>query len=258
MNLTFFIVATGNYYEYFRDLLADIEVNMTGHSVQILVLTDKQQEYLVSRNMILTHVEITPEPWPEITLLRFAKLTAYSTLITGDYLIFIDADMRMVKQFNPEDLVKKHEIYLSRHPGFVFNWRSFLKVKSKREVLILLNRLRTILNHKLSVSGWETQRASSAYVSIFRRRNYVQGGFWIATRKAAIDMANLINQRIKYDVVNGYVSVYHDETYLNWFSAYHKTGFLPKDFVTSEGYIWQNRENSFVICVDKSKLRKGI
>lgn len=249
------MIATGDYYRYALDLVKDIENHFNENRVQILIFTDIKVDLYFSKTHQLDHILINPEPWPEITLFRFDKVLQFKEIIQGQYLVWTDADMRLLRKFDPRKVLNNSPIKLSRHPGFSVNYAHVLKIifRKPRLILTLIDRLLIISRHKQSAEGWEVKEESAAFVPLSKREIYVQGGFWIAKKKQALEMCESIQRQILRDLEIGHVPVYHDETYLNWYMSLYYPKVLPKDFVGVEGYLWQSVEKSYLICVDKSK-----
>jgi FkbM family methyltransferase len=253
---SFLILATGEYFSYALDLILSMEKVGFEDEIEVLILTDATEGFYKSTKFSIKYLFVDPEPWPEITLLRFRKLVQFSHWIEGDYLVWVDADMKCIRKFDVEELLNDEEIRLSRHPGFSINWRESLRVISRGGLKSILNRITTILKQRTNTSGWECRIEMGAYVPWSRRKTYVQGGFWIGETLEAISMANEINLRILSDVMVGQMPAYHDETYLNWYFANSGCALLPKDFVGVEGYSWQDINASHLLCVDKGPISR--
>jgi hypothetical protein len=256
VDTTFILIATGEYYDYARTLISDIEKFFVAEPVQILIFTDVTTDLKSSPIHLVHHVQINSEPWPEVTLFRFNKIIQFSDKILGKYVVWTDADMRIRRHFDPKNLLSNDLIKLSRHPGFSLNPTHLIKSTIRRpsQVLSLLKRWTIIKSHRTSKEGWETNPYSAGYVPYSERKIYVQGGFWIARKESALRMCETIERRILNDLELGYIPTYHDETFLNWYMATYKPNLLPRDFVGVEGYCWQALEKSHVFCVDKKAL----
>lgn len=249
------IVATNHYYELARDLLVDIETKWSLENSEVFIFTNQKFNLINSNRIEIRHIAIGDEPWPDITLFRFQKLINFAHLIRGNYVIWSDADMRLVRSFEPKKLLKHYEIALSRHPGFSFGWHQLCRRRNIVELAKMFHRLKVIWMHRFNPQGWELSKLSAAYVPLRKRKTYVQGGFWIAKKEAAIKMSNSINEQIEQDLYKDYIPFYHDETYLNWYFAFHNCGLLPRDFVIVENYYWQNVKSGYVVCVDKGNIK---
>lgn len=249
------VIATGKYYEYLIDLVKDLDSFGYGSELEVVIFTDRSENLISNENFDITHIEIPEEPWPDITLFRFSKILDHESLIRGKTVVWTDADMRIRRKFNPTEIVKGKNVYLSRHPGFSLNAKTLFGAKDKVVFIYkVISRIEIIIKHKKSTEGWETGKNYHCYVPLWRRRAYVQGGFWMAEKSVALEMCRRIIKQIGLDLAIDYIPTYHDETYLNWYKANFKTKLLPKDFVYVEDYYWQNQQLGFVECVDKSKV----
>lgn len=254
---TFAIVATNHYINYAATLISDLEKVGFGHDTEVIIFTDNPRKELESKCLHVKQIRIPSLIWPDITLFRFHIISKFKEQIRGRYFVWIDADMRIVKKFNPIEFLLGNEICLSRHPGYSISFNSFMQLWRKGKLRTGLARLRIILKHKLSDQGWEINKESAAYVPLWKRKVYVQGGFWISERSAGIKMASTISESIETDLLRSHVPIYHDETYLNWFYVNHKVGLMPFGFVGVPEYEWLT-EVSFVDCVDKDKVNLNL
>lgn len=250
---TFVVVATNSYYNYFIELVHSIEEQLSDQNIQILVFTNKESDFLRSKSLTIRHIFIRSLPWPDITLFRFHLLSKYWDWIEGKIIIWSDADMIVLKPINADILLRKQKLLLSRHPGFSANKVNIIKKLMKLEFKNVLERLSIIHHQRLSRDGWETDRASAAFVPLRSRKIYVQGGFWIGYKNSVRDMVDKISARIAQDLLSGHIPTYHDETYLNWYHSSERVGVLPRDFVIEGTYWWQNNARATILCVDKTK-----
>lgn len=252
---TFFFLATSIYYDFFKDAILDLEKAGFANEIEVVVLTDRNTNFVHSPQFKIWHIFVEDEPWPDITLLRFSKLIKFNHWIRGEYVVWSDADMKFKKKFDAESVLDRNEICLSRHPGFSISLTKISKNRNINFLGMVFKRIQINLKHKFSLQGWECNLNSKAYVPWYQRRVYVQGGFWIAKRDSAVKMANTIQNLIKWDLLQNHIPVYHDESYLNFYFAKHKTGLLPRDFVGVSTYWWQESNKFHVECVEKGFLR---
>jgi len=169
-----------------------------GHKKQYFVFTDGELEGLPD-NITPYHQEHLP--WPYITLYRFATILKASEEIRNyDYLLFLDADMRVVDTVKPEDLFTDKPYIGVHHPCH------FLGMNP----------------HKEFPGAFETNPKSTAKVpDDYDFKYYWQGCLWGGRVPEVIDMMEELDSRTKQDEENDFIAQWHDESQLNAFYAQH-------------------------------------
>lgn len=170
------------------------EYLLPGHEKQYFVFTDGELDELPD-NISLYHQEHLP--WPYITLYRFSTiLKAYEDICKYDYLLFLDADMRLV------DTVKAEEILTGKPYIGVHHPCHFLGMNP----------------HTKFPGAFETNSDSSACITDEDdTTTYFQGCLWGGKVPDVIDMMKELQKRTEDDLSRNVIAVWHDESHLNKF-----------------------------------------
>ena len=138
--------------------------------------------------------------WPYITLYRFKMIRrCFDDIKDCDWLLFLDADMRVVDTVNPEELFDDTKKYIGvHHPCH------FLGMNP----------------HKEFPGAFETNAKSTAKVpDDYDFKYYWQGCLWGGRVPEVIDMMEELDSRTKQDEENDFIAQWHDESQLNAFYA---------------------------------------
>jgi len=256
VELTIFTIATNQYFDYLISNLEGLSNARNGFGkTQLIVATNTRNPRAMKFGSLdIQIVEIEDLAWPDVTLLRYEVLLRWAPSVRGRYLIWLDADMDVIRPLDVVALVgSSRAIYLAVHPGFhntPLPKKASLKVKLVHAAEVL----------KLRISGqkvrgtWETRKSSNAYVSRKLRRQYVHGAVWLGQSSAILQMAETLSLRTRDDLQNGIVAVWHDESHLNWFYAHNRDlcNLLPEHFSAWVKSPWFDRSLSWILSVDKS------
>ena len=168
-------ICTGPYYLFWEDFFKSFEAKfLTDYEKKYFVFTDAKHIY-AEDNPNVKKYKLDPQPWPLITLLRFATfLSIKNDLKDCDYLMFSNAnivcdDFITESEFLPR-IEKGEKIFVTSHPGYY-----------KKD--------------KLSFP-YERHSRSLAYVPWNCGENYVIGAMFGGTRNAFLTMAKVLNTRI--------------------------------------------------------------
>ena len=187
-------ICTGPYYLFWKDFFKSFEAKfLTDYEKKYFVFTDAKHIY-AEDNPNVKKYKLDPQPWPLITLLRFATfLSIKNDLKDCDYLMFSNAnivcdDFITESEFLPR-IEKGEKIFVTSHPGYY-----------KKD--------------KLSFP-YERHSRSLAYVPWNCGENYVIGAMFGGTRNAFLTMAKVLNTRIEEDLKRNVIALWHDESHLN-------------------------------------------
>ena len=228
-SISIFVIATNAYVEYALNLIrsstrwADAETKL-----QFLLLTDSdidvQQFAHYGKTITVNPFQIPSYGWPEATLLRFHLMVDHWKHVTGEIVMYLDADTEIVSPLIFADLFELSSKSTSNgvtpvlHPGY-FN-RSWL-----RNAII-----------RTRLGPWENRKHSTAYVPIRSRKNYVCGGVIWGLRDSFFQMCLNTKAKIDLDLQHNIVAKHNDESHLNnWFIG-HPTLAATPEWAYASGY----------------------
>ena len=193
--LTIFTIATGEYLSYWFKLIESSTKFLDKQlSVQWILLTDRKEEVLlntsVTSDLNLHVIPIENLSWPLPTILRYEFIEKFKSSITGDYIMYLDADMLFIKQVTRNYLISKlssQEIVFTIHPGFYRPSGFQLFQFYARNPIYLLKDLRRYIKFG-ALGTWERNKKSQAYVNRNSRSIYVCGGVWFGKAPSIINM----------------------------------------------------------------------
>ena len=174
-------------------------------SCEEYLLPDVEKKYLV-----FTNGEI-PEPpenvivyqqehleWPYITLYRFKMIMqSFDDIKDCDYLLFLDADMRVVDKVTTEDLIDDTKKYIGvHHPCHYLGMEP----------------------HNKAPGAFEVRPVSRAAVTEDELMDvYYQGCLWGGKLPHVLDMVKELDSRTDEDHDKDIIAQWHDESHLNKF-----------------------------------------
>ena len=256
-DLTIFTVATNKYFQYFELQLEQFAKYLTPHqTVQVIVATNVRAPSTQNfGDLSVTLIEIPNYSWPEITLLRYHQIIQAQDLIRGSMLMWLDTDMEILGDVKVADLVTDDKVYFAPHPGFIFDWGKFKKLKLTQKLKSLRPWVISALKCQKGAGTWEENSKSKAFVRSSKRKKYVHGAVWVGTKEAVLKMCSDLSRNIDEDLAEGLIAVWHDESHLNAYcSNVPGAKFLPVHFSAWE-QAWQfDRNQSYVISLDKNAL----
>jgi histo-blood group ABO system transferase len=198
-------IATGKYFEEFIPNLkatVDEHFQFRDYEVRFYCFTDS----LVSIDGVI-NVPIRHLSWPFSTLLRYHWIRKnLEELKQYDYLIYMDADMRVVS--TPPISLFKSSLIAVRHPGYLS-----------------------------SPGAFEIDRQDSCYIPPPLRKNYYQGCFWGGQTDAFCTMIDILAQMVEDDLSKGQIPIWHDESYLNKYLSDKDCEPLPPTYAWPEDAI---------------------
>ena len=179
-------------------------------SCEEYLLPDVEKKYLV-----FTNGEI-PEPpenvivyqqehleWPYITLYRFKMIMqSFDDIKDCDYLLFLDADMRVVDKVTTEDLIDDTKNYIGvHHPCHYLGMEP----------------------HNKAPGAFEVRPVSRAGVTEDELMDvYYQGCLWGGKLPHVLDMVKELDSRTDEDHDKDIIAQWHDESHLNKFYIEHR------------------------------------
>lgn len=250
-------IATNRYSKYLLELL-DSSRNLGDHKNELewVIFTDAPELYDEVKNEIGFEVKVIKIPsykWPEATLFRYKIFQDHFDQITGDYVIYLDADMELVTDFiaeiEPEDW--DNGVALVSHPGY---WRpenklSRVKLYLQHPYLLIRDFYRFV--RVGSLGAWETNKKSAAYTKRKDRNNYVCGGTWMGSRESIIKLVRELSQKVEEDQARDVIALWHDESHLNRWSAKNNFTLLNPQFCYDGSYPGLGSLPPLIRAIDK-------
>lgn len=256
--LTIFTIATGTYLNYWLKLVEsankflDKELN-----VQWILLTDKKEEVMSKQNVV-SGLNLVVKPvkdlvWPLPTILRYEFIENFKSSITGDHVMYLDADMLFIKQVTKHYLMAQlgsQEIVFTIHPGFYRpNGFQLLQFYLRNPTYLIRD---SQLYLKFGGLGtWERNKKSQAYVSRKSRSTYVCGGVWFGKTTSVMKMCVELSFRVKSDFKSQIVAIHNDESHLNWFASNYSIKCLKPELCFEPTYPQLNSVEGLILAVNK-------
>jgi hypothetical protein len=248
-------IATNKYLEFYFDLIISFQNNCSEfRKITFYLFTNRisdAKKFAIESNFPnIEIIEIPDLGWPDASLLRYKIFTENRDVLNGDILVYLDADMLILRDPVRQFVLANEEMTFIRHPGYYFEFSiRFLKYATKNP--------RKILSFVLSlikfggIGSWDMQKLSTAYVVRHKRNHYFCGGVWFARKSAFLDFCQLLAERTNLGLKLNYVPIWHDESYLNWFASERKHNELSPLFC-SDGVIDNLfAEKPYLRAVDK-------
>jgi len=226
---TIFVIATGKYITYFKDLYNDLSgcANYVGR-IDLVLLTDQNFEEnneAQFRKIKVYKKHAAFDDWVSATLLRFKQITKYESELPKQNIVWLDADMRIVnpKEFCEQILAMKNMTF-ARHPGFLFSFTKFRNFGFRRTMKTLISYTQRVFHGQIFNGTWENNRISSAYIKSSDRRRYIHGAIWGGPKENFVEMCRELDRLVDDDLKNDYIALWHDESHINrYFAANRNT-----------------------------------
>ena len=210
-------IATGKYFEEFIPNLKtsiDQYFSFKDYEIEFYCFTDSTIELRGVQNIPIAHLS-----WPFSTLLRYRWIEkSLKTLEKNDFLLYMDADMRVVS--NPPESIFHHDLIAVGHPGY--------------------------LN---TPGAFEIDRQDSCYIPPPLRRQYFQGCFWGGKTKQFSALIKTLTKMVDDDLGLGNIPIWHDESYLNKYLSTENCMALPPTFAWPEGQ--SSSEHPYILHLEK-------
>jgi hypothetical protein len=154
-------------------------------------------------------IEIEHQPWPLVTLLRYHTFLRHrARLAEMDYLVYIDADMRLVAPVGTEILGER---IAALHPGYC--------------------------NKTRSAYTYESRSASTACVGPGEGERYYFGALQGGRASTYLADAAAMVERINADLKNNLIAEWWDESHWNRHLVDHRpTKVLTPEYCYVDGY----------------------
>jgi hypothetical protein len=215
------MVATGKYLQFALPLIESARVHFCAdHEVTYFVFTDGEMTPAPDI-VVLEHPLLG---WPKDTMCRCMAYVRYADQLSKmDFLYALDADMLFIDTVGDEifsDRVATH------HAGYYRR-----------------------------VGTPETRKESRAYLDPNVRRPYFAGGFYGGASEEFLKMSLVMKEDIEADLANNIVPIWHDESVLNHYFAYHEpTCMLSPEYCMTDPLVKSLKNLSQEVMDMKGKL----
>ena len=251
-------IATNNYFEYWTNMLKSFSKVVkdtegitfylfTDSPIKAMSVADDYQQYKFKIFTIPSYV------FPEASLFRYEFIQNESSQITSDLLIYLDADMLIVKDFIFElsKIIPSNQMVLVAHPGY---WRpknfSLLKFYLSQPRYFLKDMFRKF--RLGGIGAWETRKTSSAFTPRRKRLHYVCGGIWLGQREIFLKTIEELFYQVQKDQLNEVLAIWHDESHLNSWASQNSYFMLGPEFCYEASYPQLDGLRELVRAVNKN------
>ena len=195
MKVAIIFIGTNKYLDFLPTYYENIEKYFLPNSEKtIFAFTDGELDD-VPDNIKVYHQEHLE--WPYITLKRFEIINkARADLDSMDWLVFLDADTRVVDTVTEEEFFSDKPYFGVHHPCHALGMQP----------------------HDKYPGAFETNTNSRAGVTEEDDTSmYYQGCLWGGRVPEVLDMIEELDSRVEEDLSNDVIAVWHDESQLNKF-----------------------------------------
>lgn len=201
------LIATRKYKTFVTPLLNDVDKHFfLDDDLSVYLFTDDFNDHLDIMQPYISRFEVIQLPisaykFPQASLYRFKMFNTYEDDLRGeDVLYFMDVDMEIIADVG-RDMLPVDDMVGVHHARC---W---------------------------SAEGtWELRLNSTAYVPPEKRQVYYAGGVFGGYTEPFFAMSKELETNIRRDEVNGIMALWHDESHLNRYFAYHPPTILPPTY----------------------------
>ena len=194
MKVAITFIGTNKYLDFLPKYYESIKENFLPNSEKVfLVFTDGDGDFPDDVKVFKQeHLE-----WPYITLKRFDIISKARTIIEDcDWLVFLDADTRVVDRITEEEFFSDKPYFGVHHPCHALGMQPHTEYPGAFE---------TNINSRAGVTKEDDTSM------------YYQGCLWGGRVPEVLDMIEELDSRVEEDLSNDIVAVWHDESQLNKF-----------------------------------------
>jgi hypothetical protein len=252
-------IATNHYIAYWEELVTSSREKLfINDSVKFHLFTDKKVMAIeFARNNIDLDIcihEIPSFGWPEATLLRFSIITSEAKHFDEEFLVYLDADMRVLTKSEDSirELLPSGKMTLVRHPGYFRGFglaRFSLYLSSPKLFFGDIMRLTRLGG----IGSWETNRLSQAFVPRQKRKIYFCGGIWGGPRDLFLSMCGQLSAQVERDLSLDYIAMWHDESHLNQWASENSIKVLGPEYCFEPTYKNLRGIEGIIEAVNKSE-----
>ena len=199
MKIAITFIGTNRYLDFLPKYYESIKENFLPNSEKVfLVFTDGSGDFPDDVKVFKQeHLE-----WPYITLRRFGIIKKARQEIEGcDWLVFLDADTRVVAKVTEEEFFSDKPYFGVHHPCHALGMPP----------------------HTEYPGAFETDTNSRAHLTPEDDTSmYWQGCLWGGKVPEVLDMIDELDSRVEEDLSNDVIAQWHDESQLNKFYIENK------------------------------------
>ena len=217
----FFIICTGKYINFFKDLVESIEKYFLTKYNHIYFISTDNPNYIqsISSELNINSVIkfITKKGFPLDTLFRYKYLLEFDISVETlcDVIYYLDVDMKICSNIDDNILpTKETPLVGTYHPGFY-------------------------LSENKNGPSCEVSSLSTAFIKNSDYNNkYIAGGFNGGITTYFIQMCKTLDENIRLDKSKDIMAAWHDESHLNKYLNTNLLKFrlLPPDYCNPENY----------------------
>jgi hypothetical protein len=233
MNIGILYIATGRYITFWEDFFKSAEKYfITSSTKYYFVFTDTQTPILGEDTGRVTRIHQEKLGWPYDTLMRFdIFLKAEKEFEQMDYIFFFNANMKFIQTVDTSFLPIDKNLLGVKHPGFYMKKR-----------------------HSFT---YDTNPSSLACMKPDEGEYYFMGGLNGGKARHYLQLIHTLAERVKKDIDNNVIALWHDESHLNRYLFDHREDVLvhPEGYGVPEGD--RRIPNAKIIIQDKNHYRFG-
>lgn len=231
-------ICTGQYAHFWREFYISLENHFLKKSnIEYFVFTDAERIYGEDQNKRIHKIHQENLGWPGNTLFRFKMFMSISEkLLLFDFCFFFNANIVFCEDICEEEFLPiEAKLLMVQHPGYF---------KSNRFKF-----------------PYERKKESKAYIPYGKGDVYVYGAINGGHIDSFLKMSRELATNIDYDLQNGFVAKWHDESHLNnyvWKNGDYKL--LSPAYAYPEGLVLPFKKKIVIldkrtrIQLDKDKL----
>ena len=246
-------IATRHYLDYWHDLVKSFEklninTNFYLFSDDLISLEKIRTTF---PNQVINVIEIQSLGWPLASLLRYELIASIEKGITEEFVIYLDADMLMKKDFS--DVVSPNTltngIALVAHPGFWRPKKNTTKFYFNHPELFIKDLYLRIFSG--GIGSWEKRKASHSFVRRKLRDNYYCGGTWMGVNEDFFSMVRSLENSVQCDINNNVMAIWHDESHLNKWATQNSHSILDPGFCYAQEFNHLSGLTQYIQAVKK-------
>ena len=198
--IAIFSIFTENYTVFYKQFAKSIEFDfLPDCDKHFFICTDKKLENVRCVDGKVTQYVIDDMPFPYITLLRYKIFNEQinDAINDYDYVFFLNSNARCFTQITCSDINLENDFTFTLHDNH--------------------------FNESVDEKPFERNAISTACFSdLWVNPEYVGGRFFGAKPSKLKEMFLTLEKNVEIDLENDFISVWHDESHLNWYYNTHK------------------------------------
>lgn len=192
------VLATNNYFPLGIRLINRFSFLYEGNKkLKFFIFSDKDPKMYLRDGLDVKVINTVHNTWDEGTMDKFRCILS----LRGenlDYIFYVDADTNISKSFNDEELaIDNNKMTFYKH-GFYGNRADGAPPFCDKE-------------------------STSCYMTYDQAKNksYHYGAIFYGDKKSMLDFCSIVESMMKFDLGNQKIASWHDESYLNYYSAFY-------------------------------------